>query len=74
MLTDAIGEWGTVAMSGSEKVGEVELWKATLSDDEGTQQVLARSMMCGRRPTLGVLFGWDGIEEARGALLAARCE
>lgn len=74
MVTDGIGQWGTVAEVGSERVGEVDVWRGTLTDDTGVDQVHAFSATCGRRPLLAILFGRDGVEEARASFLAARCE
>lgn len=74
MVTEGIGQWGTVEMQGSERVGEIELWRGTLTDDDGKQTVLAYKAICGPRPMLAVLFGWETVEEGRAALLAARCE
>jgi len=74
MIAETLGRWGTVEISGFERVGEIEVWKGALTDDDGQQTVYAYKTTCGKRPMLAVLFGWDTIEEGRAAFLAARCE
>ena len=74
MVRDAIGYWGEVEQTGSERVGAIEVWRGVLRHEKDTEQVYAHRITCAGRPVLGVLFGYDDVSDGRDALVAARCE